>query len=66
MTVTAIGQANGADLLNLYSQSVGRGAATSVEASVDLLKKALAEASLSTSEVLAGSGDSASQLNVFA
>jgi len=55
MSVNAINQANGADLLNLYSQATGQVPANAVTATTDVLKKALVEAQLSASEVLAGS-----------
>ena len=70
MSINAISQANGADLLNLYSQSVGQGgASTAVDAGVNVLKKALAQAQLSASEVLAGGGSDATsgkQINLYA
>ena len=65
MSVNAISQANGADLLNLYSQSVGQGASTAVSASVAAVKTAIEEAKMSEAALLGGS-DSGSQLNVFA
>ena len=68
MSVNAISQANGADLLNLLSQTTGQTApGTAVTASVDVLKKAIAEAQLSESEIVGGgSPDSGGQINVFA
>ena len=67
MSVTALSQANGADLLNLYGQSTGQApAATAVDASTEVLKKALAQAQLSASEVLSGASDTGNQLNVLA
>jgi hypothetical protein len=63
MSVNAISQANGADLLNLYSQSVGQGAADlTSSASAAALKVAVAEAKMSEA-ALAGS---ANQLDVYA
>jgi hypothetical protein len=65
MSVSAISQANGADLLSLLNQSTGQ--APAVTASVDVLKKAIAQAQLSESQIIAGNTpDSGSQLNVFA
>jgi len=68
MSLSAISQANGADLLNLLNQSTGQiPAGTAVTASVNVLKKAIAQAQLSESEILGGATpDSGSQLNVFA
>lgn len=67
MSLSAITKANGADLLNLYAQSVGQAPAnTAVSASAQVLKKALAEAQLSASEILSGDSADASQINVFA
>ena len=67
MSVSSISQANGADLLNLYAQSTGKAPVSPVTASTDVLKKALAEAQQSASEVLAGGDNtSGSQLNVYA
>lgn len=68
MSVSAISQANGADLLSLLNQSTGRApAGTAVTASVDVLKKAIAQAQLSESQIIAGNTpDSGSNLNVFA
>jgi putative AlgH/UPF0301 family transcriptional regulator len=68
MSVSAISQANGADLLSLLDQSTGHvPAGTAVTASVDVLKKAIAQAQLSESQILAGNTpDSGGQLNVFA
>jgi hypothetical protein len=66
MSITSISQSNGADLLNLYSQSVGLGAATAVEATAKVLKTSLAQAALSAAEVLNSEGDSGAQLNVYA
>jgi len=63
----SISQANGTDLLNLYSQSVGQGAAASaVTASVNVLKTAIAQAKLSASEIIAGNSDSGNQINLYA
>jgi hypothetical protein len=63
----SISQANGADLLNLYSQSVGQGAvASAVTASVNVLKTAIAQAKLSASEIIAGNSDSGNQINLYA
>jgi len=65
MSVNAISQASGADLLNLYSQSVGQGGATTpVDATAALLKTALAEAQMSEAELLGGSVVG-SQLDVY-
>ena len=67
MSLSAIMQANGADLLNLYAQSVGQAPANpAVSASVQALQKALAEAQLSASEILGGDSGDANQINVFA
>ena len=67
MSVTAISQASGADLLNLYSQATGQSApGTAVTASVDVLKKAITQAQLSESQILGGSSDSGSQVNLYA
>ena len=68
MSVSALTLANGADLLNLLNQSTGQTpAGTAVTASVDVLKKAIAQAQLSESQIVSGgSPDSGSQLNVFA
>ena len=68
MSLSAISQANGADLLNLLNQSTGQiPAGAAVTASVNVLKKAIAQAQLSESEILGGATpDSGSQLNVFA
>jgi hypothetical protein len=55
MSVSAISQANGADLLSLLNQSTGQASAgTAVTASVDVLKKAIAQAQLSESQIIAG------------
>jgi hypothetical protein len=63
MPVNAITQATGADLLNLYSQSVGQGA---TEPSVAALKTAIAEAQLSEESVLgSGGGQTGTQINVY-
>ena len=63
----SISQANGADLLNLYSQSVGQGAvASAVTASVNVLKTAIAQAKLCASEIIAGNSDSGNQINLYA
>jgi hypothetical protein len=67
MSVSAISLANGADLLNLLNQSTGQApASTAVTATVDVLKKAIAQAQLSESQIVVGSPDLGSQLNVFA
>jgi hypothetical protein len=68
MSINAINQASGADLLNLLAQSTGQApAGTAVTASVDVLKKAIAQAQLSESQIIGGdSPDSGSQLNVLA
>ena len=67
MSVTAISQASGADLLNLYSQATGQSApGTAVTASVDVLKKAITQAQLFESQILGGGGDSGSQVNLYA
>jgi|HubBroStandDraft_6_1064221.scaffolds.fasta_scaffold38550_4 hypothetical protein len=68
MSVSAISLANGADLLNLLNQSNGQApAGTAVTASVDVLKKAIAQAQSSEAQIVGGgSPDSGSQLNVFA
>jgi hypothetical protein len=68
MSVSAISLANGADLFNLLNQSTGQApAGMAVTASVDVLKKAIAQAQLSETQiVVGGSPESGSQLNVFA
>jgi hypothetical protein len=68
MSVSAISQANGADLLSLLNQSTGQApAGSAVTASIDVLKKALAQAQSSESQIIAGNSlDSGGQLNVFA
>jgi len=68
MSLSAISQANGADLLSLLNQSTGQTpAGAAVTASVNVLKKAIAQAQLSESEIVSGAiSDSGSQLNVFA
>jgi hypothetical protein len=67
MSISALSQANGADLLNLYQQSTGQTQAGSqVTASTDVLKKALAQANLSASEVIGGNSDSGNQINLYA
>jgi hypothetical protein len=68
MSVTAISQASGADLSNLLNQSTGQApAGAAFTASVNVLKKAIAQAQLSESEIVGGAApDSGSQLNVFA
>ena len=64
MSVNAISQASGADLLSLYSQSAGQNPApTAASASTSALKTAIAEAKMSEEALLGG--DSGSQLNVF-
>ena len=68
MSIAALSQANGLDLLNRYSQSAGQApAATAADASTQVLRKALALAQLSATEVLAGGPpDTGSQLDVNA
>ena len=68
MSVSAISQANGADLLNLLNQSTGQApAGAAFAASVEVLKKAITQAQSSESQIVAGgSPDAGSQLNVFA
>ena len=68
MSVNVISQANRADLLGLLNQSTGQASAgTAVTASVDVLKRAIAQAQLSESQINGGNTlDSGSQLNVFA
>jgi hypothetical protein len=67
MSTSALSQANGADLLNLLSQSRGQAPATPVDASTQVLKKALAQAQLSAFEVLAGgTPETGTLLNVTA
>jgi hypothetical protein len=68
MSVNAISQANGADLLNLLNQSTGQArAGTAVTASVEVLKKAISQAQSSESQIFpGGSPDTGGQLNVFA
>jgi len=68
MSIAALSPANGLDLLNRYSQSTGPApATTAVDASSQVLKKALALAQLSGTEVLAGGPpDTGSQLDVNA
>jgi hypothetical protein len=64
MPINAISQASGADLLSLYSQSVGEGGApVAVAASTAALKSAIAEAKMSESALVGG--DTGSQLNVY-
>jgi hypothetical protein len=65
MSANAISQANGADLLNLFSQAAGQSpAGTPVSASVEVLKKAIQQVQMSESEILAGA--SGNQINLFA
>jgi putative AlgH/UPF0301 family transcriptional regulator len=67
MSVSAISQANGADLLSLLNQSSGQAAGAAVTASIDVLKKAIAQAQSSESQIIAGNSlDAGGQLNVFA
>ena len=67
MSINALTQATGADLLNILAQEQGAAPATAVSASVNILKKALAEAQLSAAEVLdGGTGDTGSLVNLFA
>ena len=70
MSVNSITQANGADLLNLYSESVGQGGtAMATDVTANALKKALAEAQLSASEILnggTGNGSAGGQVNLYA
>jgi len=67
MSLSAISAANGADLLNLYAQDSGQAsAATAVSASEAVLKKAIAVAQLSESEILGGGSGETGSLNVFA
>jgi hypothetical protein len=68
MSVSGISQAAGADLLNLYSQSLGQGAAELVSnASAAELKVAISEAKLNEALLAGGGGnDSGKQLNVYA
>jgi len=55
MSVSAISQANGADLLSLLNQSTGQApAGAAVTASIDVLKKAIAQAQSSESQIIAG------------
>ncbi|HKT48204.1 MAG TPA: hypothetical protein VJP87_11830 [Candidatus Acidoferrales bacterium] len=70
MTLSSISQANGADLLSLYSQSTGQSNAPVAAAAAEkALKTALAEAQISASEILGasegGNNSSGSQLNVY-
>lgn len=68
MSVTGINQAAGADLLNLFSQSVGQGSVDiAASASAAQLKVAVAETKLNEA-FLVGSGgsDPGNQLNVYA
>ena len=68
MSVTGISQAAGADLLNLYSQSLAQGAAELISsASAAQLKVAVAEAKLSEAFLVGtGANDAGNQLNVYA
>jgi hypothetical protein len=68
MSASAISQANGADLLSLLNQSTGQApAGAAVTASINVLKKAIAQAQQSESQILAGNNpDAGGQLNVFA
>jgi hypothetical protein len=70
MTINAISQANGADLLQLYAQSAGgSAAATPGNASAAALKTAIAEAQLSAAQLVAQTStvnDTGTQLNVYA
>lgn len=67
MSVNALAQANGADVLNIFNQEQGAAAPQAVTASVNVLKKALAEAQLSAAEVMGGgSPETGSILNLFA
>lgn len=68
MSATGISQAVGADLLNLYTQSVGQGpAAITASASAAQLKVAIAEAQLSEAFLIGNAGDNTgNHLNVYA
>ena len=66
MSTTAISQSNGADLLNLFAQSVGQGSVTTLAASTKVLKMAIEQAALSASEIIDGNSNPVHQLNVFA
>lgn len=65
MSVNALSQANGADLLSLLSESQGQGP-TAVTASTDVLKKAFAVAQVSEQELVGEIDNIGSQLNVYA
>jgi hypothetical protein len=67
MSVNAISQANGADLLNLLNQSTGQAPTSpAFAASVEVLKKAITQAQSNESQIFAGgSPDSGGQLNVL-
>jgi hypothetical protein len=67
MSVNAISQANGADLLNLLNQSTGQARTSpAFAASVEVLKKAITQAQSNESQIFAGGiPDSGGQLNVL-
>jgi hypothetical protein len=67
ISVNGISQANGADLLSLYSQSVGQGVADLVSsASAAALNLAIAEVKLNEALLAGGGNDTGNQLNVYA
>jgi hypothetical protein len=65
MSVNAVSQANGADLLSLLSAGQGQGP-TAVTASAEVLKKAIAVAQVSEQELVSEIDNIGQQLNVFA
>ena len=65
MSVNAISQANGADLLNLLQLRQGQ-ATTASSASTAALKKAIEIAKVSESEIVGGGAPDSSLLNVYA
>lgn len=65
MSVSALSQANGADLLSLLSDSQGQGP-TAVTASTAVLKKAIAVAQVSEQELVSEVDNIGNQLNVYA
>jgi len=70
MSINGISQASGADVLSLYSQGTGGGAAASTSnASAAVLQTAIALAQMSESQLVGQTGDGSttgSQLNVYA
>ena len=68
MSIQGLNLAAGADVLNLYAQNAGSGAAATFDASAAALKAAINEAKLSASQLVADSsgGDTGTQLNIYA